>query len=111
LYRRLEQLLERMHARRVTHLDLRQRRNILIDRQGRPVIIDFQSSVRFPDNGIFNPLLEVCRWVDRTALKRWKNRFFPHLLTEEDRRSIRIHTWLRPFWFVSPFKKRAKDLV
>ncbi len=111
VFERLVDLVNRMHARRVTHLDLRQRKNILIDPNGFPVIVDFQSSIHFPDNGIFSPLFEICRWVDRSALVRWKNRYFPDLMTESDRMFQRFHLLLRPIWFVSPFTKRARDVV
>jgi hypothetical protein len=109
VFDRMVDLVRRMHARRVVHLDLRQRRNILIGVDGSPAIVDFQSSIRFPDNGIFHPLVEICRWVDRSALIRWKNRYFPSLMTRSDRAFARFHLLLRPFWFVSPFTRRAKD--
>lgn len=110
-YRRLERLVEELHRRRVVHLDLRQRRNILIDEQGRPTLLDFQSSIRFPANALFEPLLMVGRWVDRIALLRWKHRCFPSFLTEGDRRQLRLFRWIRPLWVLSPFKPRAEDRV
>lgn len=109
VYERMVDLVRRMHARRVVHLDLRQRRNVLIGSDGAPIIVDFQSSIRFPENGIFNPLFEICRWVDRSALIRWKNRYFRSLMTAADKAFARIHSLLRPIWFVSPFKRRAAD--
>lgn len=109
VYKRMVDLVRRMHARRVVHLDLRQRRNFLIGADGSPIIVDFQSSIRFPENGIFDPLVEICRWVDQSALIRWKNRYFPSLMTAADRTFARFHLFLRPLWFVSPFKRRAKD--
>jgi len=111
VFGRLVDLVDRMHARRVVHLDLRQRKNILIDPQGFPVIVDFQSSIYFPENGIFSPLFEICRWVDRSALIRWKHRYFPALMTDSDRLFQRFFMLLRPVWFVSPFTKRARDVV
>ena len=41
----LETLVERMHQRNVVHLDLRNRRNILITESGTPALLDFQSSL------------------------------------------------------------------
>ena len=41
----LEALVDRMHQRNVVHLDLRNRRNILMTEDGAPAILDFQSSL------------------------------------------------------------------
>ena len=42
----LEQLVLRMHAYNIVHLDIRYMRNILVDTRGQPALIDFQSSLR-----------------------------------------------------------------
>ncbi len=42
-YAALEQLLRQVHARGIVHLDVRNARNVLVDEQGRPVLLDFQS--------------------------------------------------------------------
>ncbi|MGI6495784.1 MAG: hypothetical protein ACOX5G_06810 [Kiritimatiellia bacterium] len=41
----LEQVVRGIHARGIVHLDLRNARNILVDAQGNPHIIDFQASL------------------------------------------------------------------
>lgn len=42
----LDHLIENMHAKGIVHLDMRGRSNILIDSQGRPAIIDFQTALK-----------------------------------------------------------------
>lgn len=40
---RLEALVQQMHERHMVHLDLRNSRNVLMDENGRPALLDFQS--------------------------------------------------------------------
>lgn len=42
-YAALERLLQQVHARGIVHLDVRNARNILVDPEGRPMLLDFQS--------------------------------------------------------------------
>ena len=52
-FKRLEVLVEEMHQRNMVHLDIRNRRNVLITDKGRPTLLDFQSSLnldRMPRN-------------------------------------------------------------
>lgn len=66
-------LIDRLHARGVYHLDLRNRGNVLIDAGSRAHIVDFASAVivRGRIGRTFAPLL---RWVDRRALAKWSAR-------------------------------------
>ncbi|HEB88140.1 MAG TPA: hypothetical protein ENI85_01080, partial [Deltaproteobacteria bacterium] len=43
----LEESIDEMHRRGVVHLDLRHRSNILADRDGRPILLDFASALCF----------------------------------------------------------------
>jgi len=47
----LERLLAEMHGRGVAYVDLEKRENILVDPEGRPWLIDFQISWRWPAGG------------------------------------------------------------
>jgi serine/threonine protein kinase len=47
-YERLESLVRACHARSVIVLDLAKRDNILVRPDGRPALVDFQISLRFP---------------------------------------------------------------
>lgn len=42
-YSELERLLKQVHSRGIVHLDVRNARNILVDEEGRPLLLDFQS--------------------------------------------------------------------
>ncbi len=42
---RLEALVENIHQRRMVHLDIRNRRNVLVREDGTPALLDFQSSL------------------------------------------------------------------
>lgn len=111
-FRRLEALVAAMHARGVAHLDLRQRKNILVREDGQPFLLDFANAVRLPLRG------RVARWtferladIDRSALLKYKNRLFPSRLTEEDRRRLRRHEALRKFWMLKPRRQSPKDRI
>jgi RIO-like serine/threonine protein kinase len=44
-FRRLETLVHAMHRRHIVHLDIRNRRNVLVSEKGGPGLLDFQSSL------------------------------------------------------------------
>lgn len=56
----LEQLITELHRRDIAYVDLEKRENILVDAAGRPCLIDFQISWRWPRD----------RKARRTALQR-----------------------------------------
>lgn len=69
---RLEALATAMHQRRVYHMDLRNRGNILIDAQSNPYIVDFASAVTFSRSGWISRTLERwCLAFDRYGLSKW----------------------------------------
>lgn len=109
-YDRLEEIAADMHARRVVHLDLRQRKNVLVGSDGDPAIIDFQSALRFPENPLFDPVLDGLKLVDRAGLLRLKNRYWPEAMTHDDRQFLRIFNVARYAWIFRPFKLRARDV-
>jgi len=45
--------------------------------------------------------------VDESALLKWKQRNWPHLLTEDDRAFLEKHKKLRKFWV---FTKRGRSV-
>jgi RIO-like serine/threonine protein kinase len=84
-----------MHARGVVHLDLRQKKNILVDAQGLPWLIDFANALK-------GRLTAKLRAVDESALLKFKKRNWPHLLSEADREALAGHKLLRRLWIFSP---------
>jgi predicted Ser/Thr protein kinase len=112
VFRRLEDLVRAMHARRVVHLDLRQRKNVLIRADGQPVLLDFANAICFKRGGkVAGWAFERLADVDRSALLKYKNRLFPDLLTEDDRRRLRRHEALRPLWVFKRRRQSPKDRI
>jgi RIO-like serine/threonine protein kinase len=71
----LERAIDEMHRRGVVHLDLRHRSNILAGEDGRPVVIDFASALRFDAATISGrALVALFGWIDRRALDKWRVR-------------------------------------
>jgi hypothetical protein len=60
-----------MHERGVVHLDLRHRSNILVDADGRPILIDFGSALCLRPNTWFWGALAA---LDRRAVRKWRHR-------------------------------------
>lgn len=71
----LQRAIAEIHRRGVVHLDLRHRSNILAGDDGRPVVIDFASALRF-DNATWwgRMLVGLLGIVDRRALQKWRVR-------------------------------------
>ena len=108
--RDLEATLDEVHERGVVHLDLRQKKNVLIaDADRRPYIIDFANAVRV--DGALRMLRDRLKGVDRGGLLKFKARFFPHLLTAPDRLALKRQESLRKLWIFSPHTVRERDIV
>lgn len=110
VFRDLEATMDAIHERGVVHLDLRQKKNVLIaDRDDRPHIIDFANAVRI--DGALGVLADRLRNIDRGGLLKFKARFFPRLLTAADRAALKRQASLRKFWIFSPHTVRERDVV
>jgi hypothetical protein len=84
-------VLERIHARRLVHFDLHKPGNILVGRDGRPYIIDFQLSTYIPDwllvsRRLSSRLRCSLQAYDIYHLYKHKRAFLPAQLTEAERR-------------------------
>jgi RIO-like serine/threonine protein kinase len=90
---RLAATVAAMHARGVVHLDLRQRRNVLVDDGGIPRVIDFSAALVLPPGGW---RLRRLAAVDVSGVLKYKRRFLPGSLTaEETERLRRVERWRR----------------
>jgi predicted Ser/Thr protein kinase len=107
-YYRLEKLLLELHRRKIVHLDLRHRRNVIVSSSGEPFIVDFESAL---DLSKLGPLFDILSLLDKAGLLRIKKRYFPWLLSRQDTRFLRTFNMLRPFFFLRPFKLREQDIV
>jgi len=88
-----------LHARGVVHLDLRQKRNVLVTAAGEVVLIDFQSAWVLGTRGWRGGLLRLLARLDRTAVLKYRERYVPETLSAEERRRARRSRWLARLWF------------
>ncbi len=99
-YERCLRVVGALHDRGVLHLDLRNKKNFLIDKEGRAYVVDFASAVRLPR---WLPLRRV--WVrlfgaaDRAGVLKMKRRLSPELLSEAERRALRRFEVVRTLLF------------
>lgn len=71
----LEAAIGEMHRRGLVHLDLRHRSNVLAGEDGRPVVIDFASALRFDVGSRWGrALTALLGRLDRRALEKWRAR-------------------------------------
>jgi predicted Ser/Thr protein kinase len=91
-FERLERLVAAMHERGVTHGDLR-RKNILVDRDQTPYLIDFATAY------CVRPTRRSRRWferlceVDRLTVLKLKGYYCPDAMTDEEREHLAHQPW------------------
>ncbi len=98
---RLRELFQAVHARGVAYGDANKKSNILVTADGRPVLIDFQISLRrrddwpWPLRAIVKQVVEYLADKDLYHLYKHKRRLASHELTPEEetlsRRRGRLH--------------------
>jgi RIO-like serine/threonine protein kinase len=88
-------LVKEMHARGVVHLDLRQRRNVLLGKGRKPVILDFGTALCLrPGTWLHHRLARI----DRSGVVKYKVRANPDKLTEREQRLLDRNDRRRKFW-------------
>jgi RIO-like serine/threonine protein kinase len=92
---RLMATVEEMHRRGVVHLDLRQRRNVLVDAEGVPRVIDFSAAMVLRPGGW---RLRRLAPVDVSGVLKYKRRFLPDSLTDDERARLRAVERWRRWW-------------
>jgi len=109
---RLLAAVRQIHARNIVHFDLHKPGNILVDREGRPHIIDFQLSMHIRDRALLSRRLSrrLRLWLqsyDIYHVCKHKRRLQPDLLTETEEQlsrnrslPLRIHRAL-----AKPYKR------
>ncbi len=94
----LEALVQAMHARKIVHLDIRGPKNILVQPNGEPGIIDFQSSLSTRWMPHF--LRHILEDIDIGGVyKRW-NLWQPQTLDDTRRGVLERSNRLRRFWLL-----------
>ena len=81
-FNKLEELIQRMHKAGIAHGDLRSPGNVLIDKQGNPVLVDFVASSGQGAgwNIIANTIFHGLCAVDESAVVKLKSIIAPELL-------------------------------
>lgn len=90
--------VDRLHERGVAHLDLRGRRNVLVDAAGRPAIVDFGAAAVVGRRSPLRLLFPLLRAIDRGAILKHKRRLRPSSLSEAERRADRFFAALGRAW-------------
>jgi len=94
--RQLEAIVNSLHQRGWVHLDLQRRSNILLI-DGRVVVVDLASAMHPGAVPLIGGLLvRIVGFADRLSLLKMKNLFSPELLSEADRRMIRLRNLFMP---------------
>ena len=100
-FERLDALVLAIHARGVVHLDLRQKRNVLVGPDGRPRIVDFGSALR--PRG---PIARLLAPIDRFAALKFRLKYRPESVGEREAARHRRFERIRRLWFVSRMRRR-----
>jgi RIO-like serine/threonine protein kinase len=109
---KLHNLISDMHNHYVVHLDLAQRKNILITDDYTPYIIDFANALYLRPKTIFSrELFDYLCLIDKGSLLKFKNRYFPDKMTVDDKRFLKRFWTIRRWWFFSPKTFRSRDRV
>lgn len=100
-FERLENLVGKMHAQGIAHLDIRAAKNILVSERGEPFILDFQSHVSL--DGLPRSLRALLVDVDRSGVYKHWDRRFPGGLGEERTKLLERMNRLRRFWILKGY--------
>jgi predicted Ser/Thr protein kinase len=112
VFDKMSNLVETLHQRGVVHLDLGQKKNILLDKDYNPYFIDFANALYFRQEALgFNGLFKALCLIDYSALLKFKHRFFPETLTEKEKRWLKWFFFSRHFWILKPKTYRQKDKI
>ena len=102
----LEDLVKRMHERNLVHLDIRNRRNIMVTDDGKPALLDFQSCLNLEHipNFFHNILIDI----DYSGVYKNWYKVNPRLL--DDKRKARLDQLnkKRSLWLFKGYPKSIK---
>jgi len=100
-FHHLEQIVKAMHSRNMVHLDIRNRRNILVTQEGFPALIDFQSSINLERVPKF--LHKLLKDIDLSGVyKNWYHKK-PETLDSERRAHLEALNRKRSLWVLKGY--------
>ena len=103
-FKDLENLVIKMHKNGVIHLDLRNRRNILVTEDNKPALIDFQTAI-FTDHlpGFIKHFLFD---IDLTGIYKHWHKGSPETMTRKQKEAVNRMAALRPLWILKGYPIR-----
>ena len=107
-FEKVTRLIEEMHSRHVVHLDLRNRRNYLMDKLGNPYLVDFASSLYIPHPAF---LFNLLSHSDSMGLAKVKTLVNPSIATETDLKAARLGRFFSMLWFPGKATKALKKMT
>ncbi|MFN0008612.1 MAG: RIO1 family regulatory kinase/ATPase [Planctomycetota bacterium] len=105
IFEQILELTQRLHELGVFHLDLHQRKNLLLDDAGRVHLVDFGAAVA-PGRLALALFGGALRHADRQAAFKYMARFAPEGLSEDEARSVLRYRRIRWMWPFTPHSKR-----
>ncbi len=96
VFARVQETIDRIHARGVAHGDLKRRGNLMVTPRGEIFLIDFAASLigKRPLRPVVNWLQREVARVDNKCVPRLKMKAAPELMTDDDRRKLETPTKL-----------------
>lgn len=102
-----EATVKALHERGYVHLDLRQRKNVLIPDHDQVVLVDFESCRRFTGPLGRNLIFPFLARIDRAAVLKWRAKMAPETLDSGQMRCVRRYRVWKVFW---PWKRLGKGM-
>ena len=103
VFARVQEVIDRIHARGVAHGDLKRRGNLMVTPQGEVFLIDFAASLigKRALRPVVNWLQREVARVDDKCVPRLKMKAAPELMTDDDRRKLetptKLERWARRY--------------
>ena len=106
----LQKSLEALHARRFLHLDLHQKRNTIIDAEGRAWLIDLGQGVDC-SRGLARLLFPLLAPIDQRAVLKFRARYAPDTLDPGRRDELVARFSVRRKWWPKLIGRRLRRLL
>ena len=110
LLSRLREIVERMHRTGLVHLDLRGRENVMLDAEGRILVLDLASAMWFRPGGLASRLFaRPLQAADEAAMLKWKILLDAGPYTDDERAFLERYRFWRALWIFNRKRpRRAK---
>ena len=106
----LFKIADNIHKKGILHLDLGHKSNVMVELNGNPAIIDFNTSIYLPLNSFHAPLLRLLAKIDDNSIMRLKIKFRPQDTTPSDRQRVKNFLRLRKLWIFDKLSRRITNI-